>query len=97
MSRRPEGQAFESCPAATGEGSCPHFPDGAHRCGRPRGRAEHASVGHLCTCGACWVEVYNWVHCEALARTPRLDPDEEAHAETHRHPSTPVVGNGDNT
>lgn len=65
MPDRDRGQSFESCPAATGEteaqpwtpvwpfGSCPHFPDGAHRCGADR---EHNTLSdvHLCTCGTGW-------------------------------------------
>jgi hypothetical protein len=52
---RPPGQTFESCPAATGEppdgwGRCPHFPDGAHRCGEPR----DGHLKHRCTDGFMW-------------------------------------------
>jgi len=54
-----EGSQFESCPAATGQALCPHFPDGAHRCGQKR---EHLTIDgldpvhqtHRCTCGAQW-------------------------------------------
>jgi hypothetical protein len=39
-----------SCPAATGELACQHFPDRAHRCaGARNGHAEHR-----CTCGSWW-------------------------------------------
>lgn len=48
--------AFASCPAATGVARpvCPHFPDGAHRCGKQRDHVRDA-VGHLCTCGYGWM------------------------------------------
>lgn len=52
---RPPGQAFQSCPAATGQldldiERCTQFPDGAHRCGEAREHASH----HRCTCGRSW-------------------------------------------
>lgn len=54
--------AFASCPAATGEADppCTHFPDGAHRCTRPRDHVRNESepvdrrIMHTCTCGAGW-------------------------------------------
>jgi len=54
-----EGSQFESCPAATGQALCPHFPDGAHRCGQNRNHLETDGLDplnqtHRCTCGAQW-------------------------------------------
>lgn len=53
------GSQFESCPAATGQGTCPHFPDGAHRCGQDRGHVAadpRPAIYHVhrCTCGKQW-------------------------------------------
>lgn len=48
--------SFASCPAATGMARppCPHFPDGAHRCGKERDHVA-SEVGHRCTCGYGWM------------------------------------------
>jgi len=48
--------SFRSCPAATGTGRppCPHFPDGAHRCGEERDHVR-VSTGHACTCRYGWI------------------------------------------
>jgi hypothetical protein len=48
-----------SCPAATGQSQCTHFPDGAHRCGQPRDHFQTdartaAERTHRCTCGSEW-------------------------------------------
>jgi hypothetical protein len=53
------GSNFESCPAATGQSTCPHFPDGAHRCGQDRNHISEAGLDvihhtHRCTCSAQW-------------------------------------------
>lgn len=64
MSDRSPTNAFASCPAATGEvrgeKRCPTYPDGAHRCGRPREHMhDEPPAGlyredHGCTCGYLW-------------------------------------------
>lgn len=49
--------AFASCPAATGEHTCPQFPDGAHRCRDERGHIQAdgtIDAVHTCTCGWEW-------------------------------------------
>jgi hypothetical protein len=62
MTRDPVN-AFASCPAATGEASCPQFPDGAHRCGSDRGHVRDETmttaerIAHRCTCGNVWTSL----------------------------------------
>jgi hypothetical protein len=57
MTDRDPTNTFASCPAATGEAECPDFPDGAHRCGKPRShvRGDGGSIVHGCTCGTLWI------------------------------------------
>lgn len=48
---------FASCPAATGEATCTHFPDGAHRCRDARGHIQAdgtLDAVHTCTCRFAW-------------------------------------------
>ena len=62
MTIRDRTNAFASCPAATGEAECPHFPDGAHRCSLDRDHPTAPSLGtptteriaHHCTCRYIW-------------------------------------------
>jgi hypothetical protein len=54
MSPRADINAFASCPAATGENNCPHYPDRAHRCGQPR----DSHLVHQCTCAYPWAVTY---------------------------------------
>ena len=53
MSARPARSELDSnasCPAATGELACKHFPDAAHRCAGAR----NGHTDHRCTCGKWW-------------------------------------------
>lgn len=57
---------FASCPAATGESRCTHFPDGAHRCSGDRTHMQAdtrptSERTHRCTCGVEWTSLVGTV------------------------------------